>query len=276
MSNAKASAASLEFFAGMIEKETGIRFSEGTFYQLESRLEDLAARFGYKEGIEELYSVVLNNRDPGLRKVLFEKATNNETYFFRDPKLYSALELKVLPELLKSFAEPIRIWSAASSSGQEAYSFKIVLDRLGVPAGSIDYLCSDINEAILARAEKGIYSQLEIQRGLGAMDLLKYFKKSESENTWEVQAELKKGMHFKKINLLDEWFHKKSFHLIFCRNVLIYQSIENRRKIMARLVDSLEPGGYLAMGAGESLVGISAEIEQIEENGAIIYRKKKK
>ncbi|MBL7716494.1 MAG: protein-glutamate O-methyltransferase CheR [Bdellovibrionales bacterium] len=267
-------AVQLDYFAGMIEKETGIRFSDGTYYQLEARLEELASKFGYKAGIEELYHTILDNQDPALKKLIFEKATNNETYFFRDPKLFNALETRFIPELKEKFGAPIRIWSTACSSGQESYSISILLQKLGIPAAGFDYLCSDINEAILERARTGKYSQLEVQRGLSTPDLIRYFRKSTVDSSWEVVSSLKDSLRFARINLLEAWPHKKKFHLILCRNVLIYQSIENRRQIMRRLVDALEPGGYLAMGAGESLVGISAEIVQVEHNGAILYRKK--
>mgnify|MGYP001614612543 FL=1 len=148
----------------------------------------------------------------------------------------------------------------------------------GVPV-RFDFTATDISGRVLERCRKGLYSQLEVQRGLPVTHLLKYFEKVEegpngSNPGWQLKSEVRNRVQFEKLNLLEPWAIVGPFDWIFCRNVLIYQNVENKRKIIERMVNLLNTGGFLILGAAESMVGLSEAFEPAQFGSAILYRKK--
>lgn len=267
----------LKFFADYIEKNLGIVYSETNYFQLSHRLFDIANQLGLKN-IEELYSQACISIEGNLKRKLLDLATNNETSFYRDAHIFKALGQLILPSLISNQPEinPIRIWSAASSSGQEVYTIAMELDqyqKTNPNSPNFSILASDISETILKRAQSGVYSQLEVQRGLPAKNLIEYFDQVEN-NQWKVKDFLRKNIEFRKINLLDYWSDLEIFDIIFCRNVLIYQNVENKTKVVNQFTRVLRPGGFLVLGAAESLFGISEQFEQVTQDKIIVYRKK--
>jgi chemotaxis protein methyltransferase CheR len=220
--------------------------------------------------------------DGSMKLLLIDTATNNETSFFRDPMVFKAIRT-VLDSLIakkSSTYERLRIWSAACSTGQEVYSLAIMLEGMGAKIPfTYEILATDISERVLKRASDGRYSQLEVQRGLAATQLVKYFKPETPASAndpafWTINSELKRNITFQKLNLLDPWPGHKTCDIVLCRNVLIYQTIENKKKVVAKIADILEPGGFLILGGAESLIGISDALDYVTIEGAVVYRKK--
>ena len=273
-----------KFFADYIQNHTGIVYSETNSYQLENRLQNLATRLECKS-IDELWVKCISGMSLEIKQLLVDLATNNETSFFRDPAIFTSVECHMLPETIKrnTAGKKIRIWSAASSTGQEAYSLSILCNEFkGWPsAPHFEILGTDISEYALKRAEAGKFTQLEIQRGLPTQKMLKYFDKCDGNDSfgenipyWAVNGAIKKPTSFKKMNLLDNWFSLGHFDIVFIRNVLIYQDVENKKKVLDKVFQVLEPGGFLVLGAAESLIGLSNAFEQIRVGATIFYQKK--
>lgn len=257
-----ASPSKLKFFADFIEAELGIVYSESNFFQLERRLQEIAGQFGHAS-VDELYETVQPRITGPVKELLLDIATNNETSFFRDPNTFQALEQAIVPQIRTEFPErrALRIWSAAASTGQEAYSIVMTLEQMRTKdPGMPDYtiLGTDVSERVLKRASEGAYSQLEVQRGLGARQLVSFFEKR-PDGLWQIKLEHKRKVQFRHNNLLGAWTGLPKFDIIFCRNVLIYQSLENKAKVVRKLHDHLTPGGILILGGTESLLGFSHE-----------------
>ncbi len=210
--------------------------------------------------------------------LLLDLATNNETSFFRDARIYEALANHMARELAAREPRPhkLSIWSAAGSTGQEAYSIAMSLDSARIANPKLldfDILVSDVSERVLKKAESGTYTQLEIQRGLPATHLVKYFT-NEGANLWQASTQLRDKLRFRKLNLLEPFpTNMGSFDIIFCRNVLIYQSVENKIRVVERLLKHLSAGGYLVLGAAESMIGVSSAVKQLHFENAVFYQK---
>ncbi len=273
-----------KFFAEYIQKQTGIVYSEANSYQLENRLQNLATQLSCKD-IDELHLKCAYGMSIEIKQLLIDLATNNETSFFRDPSIFKSVDEHMLGQLLQGIhsGRKIRIWSAASSTGQEAYSLSILCNEFkgwqGAP--NFEILGTDISEYALKRAESGKFTQLEIQRGLPTQKMLKYFEKFEGNDSfgenipyWAVNSTIKKSTSFKKLNLLEEWNTIGHFDIVFIRNVLIYQDVENKKKVLEKVYQILNPGGFLVLGAAESLIGLSNSFEQIKVEATIFYQKK--
>ena len=275
----------LKFFAAFIEREIGIIYSEVNFYQLEGRLEEIAKSLSLPDTLALWEKARRDGITGALKLALVDVATNNETSFFRDINIFKAIRSIVEKGPPSAFKEdrPFRVWSAACSTGQELYSAAILFSEIK-QAQPFHYAihATDISERVLRRAEAGRYTQLEVQRGLSEAQLSRYFNPDqqpgsggpEGATSWTAKAEIKRGMSFQKLNLLDDWLGLGKFNLILCRNVLIYQTVENKRKVVARIHDHLEPGGHLILGGAESLIGVSDQLEYITVEGAVVYRKR--
>ena len=266
----------LKFFADFIEAELGIIYVEANYFQLEHRLKDIATQLGYAD-IVALHQVARSGIIGQMRSLILDLATNNETSFFRDNSIYKALSEAIVPEIIKDGNKSsIQLWSAASSSGQEVYSIAMTVDQMRITDSAVPALrifASDVSDTILKRAESGVYSQLEVQRGLPARLMIQYFDKNEQDQ-WVVKSNLRNGISFQKLNLLHGWGGIGPFDIVFCRNILIYQSVENKIKIIKEIWKHLNPRGYLVLGAAESLFGLSQDFDQLVHGSAVFYRKK--
>lgn len=269
-------AGQFKFFADFIQKNIGIIYLPENYFQLEKRLEEIAHLFHLKS-LEDLYVLSTGGLEGQLKQALLDVATNNETSFFRDPPAFRLIEEKALPRLAarRKRLGKIRIWSCASSFGQEPYSLAMLAheftekDRLS----SFDIYATDICDKALSRAKTAVYSNLEVHRGLSAVRLAKYFTHT-SDDMWQIKPEIKNRVSFAKQNLLDPFSNPGPFDLIFCRYVLIYQSEEKKKEIIEKLARTLSPQGYLVLGGSESLIGLSKDFDQVSQNGAVIYKKK--
>ncbi len=267
----------LEYFSNFIYDRVGIVYTKVTYYQLESRLENAVAHF-------QLGSVVdlqkrVQNRDPVICKYILDIATNNETSFFRDPKVFRTLG----EELFKPLAtqnKSIRIWSAACSTGQEPYSLAMDLSNLKFKYPSFKYeiIATDFSYRALDKAKNGIYTQLEVQRGLDAKNLVKYFTQDETNSDrsgglWKIKPEIQKYISFSHFNLLEPWSILGQFDLILCRNVLIYQKQEKRTEILSKMASYLKDGGFLTLGCAESITNLNHLYTPVQYDDARFYQK---
>lgn len=265
-----------KFFSQYVFENSGILYKESDYYRLDSRINTLVKSFNLGDA-EQLLKMYQGNITPRMHDELIDLFTNNETYFMRDLKPFMALAKGMLPALREQsgILSSINIWSCACSSGQEIYSILMALDSFGspelFPLVRID--ATDISKEVLSRAKAGIYSGLEVQRGLPAAFLLKYFIKSEDNKCWKIKPDLKSRVSFREFNLLKDSYPLNKYDIIFCRNVLIYQDMENKKKILNDIYHALRPGGYLVFGAGESLIGIDLPLQQVNFEGASFYQK---
>jgi chemotaxis protein methyltransferase CheR len=274
----------MKFFADYIESKLGIIYAKENYYQLERRLLDIASALGFSSGTE-LWQKAQTGIHGKMQALLLDIATNNETSFFRDPGIFKAIEERVLtePRFCGDNPQALRIWCCATSTGQEVYSLAILLHawKLQNPRRNFSFLASDYSLRVLKQAEEGRYSHLEIQRGLPDAMVTRFFKPEKSDpanvqgpDSWKVVDELKRGITFKQQNLLDDFGSIGPFDIVLCRNVLIYQNVENKRKIIAEIARRLVPGGYLILGAAESLMGLSEDFEMRQIDRAVLYERK--
>lgn len=263
-----------EFFSKYIYSHTGILYAERDYYRLDSRLKTLVDVLSVPS-VEDVYRKYKAGVTQDLHTLLINLATNNETYFMRDTKPFKALTNTVLPDLFeKKPGTPIKLWSAGCSTGQEIWSILMSVDSNSNP-GAISKLsidATDISTDALKKAKSGNYDGLEVQRGLPINLLMKYFSQGNDE-TWTIDSSLKSKVSFREFNLLTETFPKEAYDIIFCRNVLIYQDQDNRKKILNNLHSSLKVGGYFFMGSGESLIGTKLKMDHVSSEGTIIYKK---
>lgn len=265
----------LFFFSKYIEAELGIIYADHNYFQLQTRLEDVARALEVKS-VHDLYDLAQKGISGQFKTLLLDASTNNETSFFRDGKVFNALE-KILIDLAEQKNSPIKIWSAASSTGQEPVSISIVLKELSEKIGrDIEYsiVATDISQRVLEIAKKGEYTKLEVSRGLSDDLVTKYFTKTIDER-FKFQEQLLNKITYRTQNLKEKFVFSHDFDIVFCRNVLIYQNIEAKKEIVTRLTDELRPGGHLILGSGESLIGLSNSYEQSILEGAILYRRKR-
>ena len=269
----------LNFYADFIKKELGIIYQEDTFYQLEARLNDIVSQLNY-ESIEDFYQKTHKNLEGHARQLLLDIATNNETSFFRDPKVFKALEKDLISKFKNNpdnIQKPIRIWSIACSTGQEPYSLCMMIKKC-LDNHPFHILATDISNRALDVAKNGLYSQLEIQRGLPMTHLIRFFNEASQDMKrdprWQIKSDLKIHIQFRLLNLLDENFGTSMFDYILCRNVLIYQEKDQKKAIVEKIYRNLRDNGVLILGGAESMLGVSDQYEMKIVEGAIFYEKK--
>ncbi len=265
-----------KFFAEYIEKNLGIVYADSNAYQLEKRIKDICKSLDFKDE-QALYEKAKISISGDMKQLLLDVATNNETSFFRDPKVFKAIESFVIPSLIESNSNlsSIQIWSAASSFGQEPYTLSMLFTEIGlknVHLPKIEIAATDISAHALERSREGKYSQLEVQRGVPASYLIKYFEK-DSENYWQLKPAIRSMVKFTELNLLNCAGLTKTFDLVLCRNVLIYQRDDKKKEIIKYITSKIRENGFLIMGATESLIGLSDNYKQIIHEGAVVYQK---
>lgn len=201
--------------------------------------------------------------------------TTNETSFFRDKSPFDALKELVLPQLLskKSASEPVRIWCAACSSGQEPYSLAIML-REEFPElvdRRIEIIASDLSNEVLARARQGKFGQFEVARGLSQAQLSRFFQRTGTD--WQLKDEIRRMIQFSRINLIGSWPKMPPLDIVLLRNVLIYFDVATKQQILGRVCDVLTPDGYLFLGAAETPVNLCDSFQRVDFPRAGCYRR---
>jgi len=247
-----------EYLRKLLKERSGLDLSADKQYLVESRLVPLARRASLP-GIPELVQKMKGLGADALTAEVVEAMTTNETFFFRDKIPFDHLKEAVLPALIRARAarRSLRIWCAASSTGQEPYSIAMCIKEMGAAFAGwrTEIVATDLSLAVLEKSRAGVFSQFEVQRGLPIQLLVKYF--TQSSELWQLNADIRAMVQFRQLNLLHDFSHLGTFDIIFCRNVLIYFDQPTKANIFARLAKMLEPDGVLALGAAETVVGIT-------------------
>ena len=256
-----------------IYRESGIVLDGDKLYLFESRLMPVARAAGMTT-LDELCARLRSKISVGLSQQVMEALTTNETLFFRDMAPFEALKTGLLPDVMASVSpgRSVNIWSAAASSGQEAYSIAMLLREPAFAGRSVNILGTDISEQILNVAREAKYVQFEVNRGLPAAYLVKYFTRDGID--WRLKDEIRSMVKFRRFDLRQSMGGLGRFHIIFCRNVLIYFDLATKNKILQQLSSVLEPGGYLLLGGAESILHLQDSFERLPDKATAIYRKK--
>lgn len=256
----------------------GMYFHTTKKYFLESRLARRMEATGQKSHLEylQLLKSIRGNEE---LKHLMDEITTNETYFFRNVPQLAALETKLLPEIVeiknKMGFRKLRIWSAGSSSGEEAYTMSmILLEKRATLLKDwiIEIVGTDINETVISQAKEGIYNAYSV-RNIPDNYKRKYIK--EENGKFILSPEVKKFVTFNKLNLYEDskMIFMKSFDFIFCANVLIYFDTASKSKVVQHFYNNLQPYGYFFVGQSESLHGVNDKFKTVHFPGGFTYKK---
>jgi chemotaxis protein methyltransferase CheR len=265
--------ADFSFLRTFLQQKAGIALGSDKLYLADSRLSILCRRRG-EGSIDALMQHLRQGRDPELETAVVDAMTTNETLFFRDQTPFTLFRDILLPEKLAAnrAQRSLRIWCAAVSSGQEAYSLAMILTEMAekLAGWRIELLGTDISGEIIAKARTGAYSQFEVQRGLPIQMLLKHF--TQQGDKWQVSNELRAMVQFRQHNLLEASEAFGRFDIIFCRNVLIYFDLPTRARVLAKLAQHIAADGVLILGAAETVLGLDSPFVPDRETRGLFRR----
>ena len=267
-----------EQFRVFLEKTCGILLGSNKKYLVSSRLNKLMEQQGIKT-LGDLVRKIQAQPRSGLRELVVDAMTTNETLWFRDTYPFEVLKSRVLPEMLKGASgQRLRIWSAACSSGQEPYSLSMAIDEYergnpSQPKTGVQIVATELSGAMLAACKAAEYDSLAIARGLSSERLQRYFD-VKAPGRWAVKPAIRSRVEFRVQNLLDSYAALGKFDIVFCRNVLIYFSADVKKDILKRIHATLRPGGYLFLGASEALNGLPELYQMVQCSPGIIYKAK--
>ncbi|MCA9085016.1 MAG: protein-glutamate O-methyltransferase CheR [Planctomycetaceae bacterium] len=244
----------IDILKDVIVRASGNRFSDSQSYLLESRLLPVAKTAGLPD-VSALAHELRRGSGGPLADQVAQAMTINETSFFRDQQPFDTLQNDMIPELLRRRCSERRlsIWSAASSSGQEAYSIAMVV-REAFPqleTWDVEIAATDLSDEMVERVREGRYSQYEVGRGLPARFLVKYFERTGLN--WVIRPEIRRLVKPRKLNLLQPGIVTKKYDVVFLRNVLIYFDEQSKLQILNHIRQSMRDDGYLILGGGETL-----------------------
>jgi chemotaxis protein methyltransferase CheR len=258
------------FLQEHIYSQAGIVLEEDKHYLFESRLAPIVRQLGL-ESINDLCALIQSSRQPEVGHQVVEAMTTNETYFFRDPSHYDAIRTVLLPRLMEERRDTkrLRFWSAASSTGQEAYSLAMLLIEAGLSDWNIQILGTDFSSQVVERARSGKYQQIEVNRGLPATLLIKHFRRSGTD--WQLCDPVRRMVSFETIDLRKSMRALGPFDLVFCRNVMIYFDAKTKMNILKELHGTMYRGGWLLLGGAETACGVEGCFERQTVGNAAVY-----
>lgn len=269
-----------EYLVRVLKECSGIALSEDKQYLVESRLLPVVRKHGLgniHNLVEEMQQQEKSARgmdaNPLLSDVV-EAMTTNETSFFRDTKPFDQFRKIILPLLFGQSREgPLRFWSAAGSTGQEAYTVAMCLteEKDKLAGRPLDILATDIAHRVLEKAREGEYTQFEVQRGMPITMLVKYFE--QEKDVWRVKESIRAMVRFERQNLLEDFSALGPFDVVFCRNVLIYFEVKTKKDILKRMARALKPGGFLFLGSSESIFDLSKDFKPVEGTTSVYQLK---
>ena len=256
----------IELFSRTVKERSGLLLTPDKAYLLESRLLPVARRNNLVD-LDGLAAALRSNAPESLLEDITEAMTTNETFFFRDTGPFDRFREHVLPPMIKdrSFTKSIRIWCAAAATGQEPYSIAMILKEMAAELAGwkIEIIGTDISKKALNKAEEGLYSQFEVQRGLPIQLLMKYF--TQEDGGWRISQEIRDMIEYKPFNLLDDMTSMGGFDVVFCRNVLIYFERDDKAQILERIRKQIQNDGSLFLGGAETVVGITSSFKPIPD-----------
>lgn len=260
---------------------SGISLDDKKAYLIETRLRGIIEKSGFSS-YAELCQKAKVDQSKTLERKIVDAVTTNETLFFRDKAPFEMFRHKIMPDLIDSrtsrssgiMPTGIRIWSAACSTGQEIYSIAIILRELlpNPNKYNLRLLGTDISDEAIAQASYGQYNKFEVERGLDNELLQKYFNRN--SNYWKIRDDIRAMAIFKKFNLMESFIGIGKFDIVFCRNVAIYFTMEDRKRLFEKIAGVLEPDGYLIIGSTESLTGICSRFEPKRHLRSVFYQLK--
>ena len=261
-----------KFLQEFVYTGSGIVLEEDKHYLLEARLSSVARNRGLGS-INDLCALIRATRgdDQGVKKAVVEAMTTNETYFFREPVQYETVKSVLLRDLreLRAGTRKLSFWSAASSTGQEAYTLAMILSELGFADWNVQILGTDLNQQMVDRARSGRYLQIEVNRGLPSPYLLKYFKRQGID--WQLNDPIRKMVRFEQFDLRHKMRAFGPFDLVFIRNVLVYFDAPTRRQILREIHSTLFRGGWLLLGSAEVPSGLDDVFERLPVGNCTAY-----
>jgi chemotaxis protein methyltransferase CheR len=258
---------SLEFetLAAAVRETSGLVLAPEQSYLLESRLAPVARKWNHAS-VAKLAQHIRSQPHSAAMRDVTEAMTTNESFFFRDGKPFDLFRSTMLPAFLESRAatKRLRIWSAASSSGQEAYSLAMLLqDRAADLQGwAVDLVGTDISHEMVERSRSGLYSHFEVQRGLAPTLLTRHFR--QVGDKWQASEALRRAVNFRQFNLLMDTNALGQFDIVFCRNVLIYFDLPTKARVLARIARQMPRDGYLVLGCAETVMGVTDKFRPAE------------
>jgi chemotaxis protein methyltransferase CheR len=261
-----------EYLAELLRRRAGIVLGRQKSHMAQSRLQPVVRRFGFKD-VHGLMAELRRGHE-ALIEAATEAMTTNDSAFFRDRKTFEEFRDIVLPALLiqRAAEKKLRLWCAACAAGQEAYSIAMILDdaKLTAKGWTIELIASDINSEMVTRAQEGLYSQFEVQRGLPIRKLLGNF--TQEGTNWRISEKLRAMVAFRIFNLLDSPHWLGALDVVFCRNVLMYFDQDTRKKVLRHIARRLRVDGSLLVGPTESLAGLTEEFVQVDHAPGLYYR----
>lgn len=265
-----------DIFRHFLEEACGIVLGENKHYLVTSRLNRLTKDFAFPT-VSALLDTLALGTNAQLKERVIDAMTTNETSWFRDSYPYEILRHELLPFYSKKKASSFRIWSAACSTGQEAYSISMTIAEYqlanpGALSTFIEIIGTDISPTVLKMARDGIYDEINVIRGLSEERRDRYMV--QQDDKWQVRDAIRAPTRFAELNLFKNYSLLGKFDIIFCRNVLIYFSTESKTDILNRMAQILNPGGFIILGGSESPTGYSPAFEMVRYEQGVIYRLK--
>ncbi len=249
--------------AGLVRRRAGIVLTDDKGYLLETRLAPVLAKLGLPS-LGALGAKLRASPGEAVERAVVEALTTHESFFFRDGKPFEHLAA-LLPKLSAARGgQKLRVWSAACSSGQEAYSVAILaLDAFGPQAAQrLEVVATDISGEVIAKAKQGVFTQFEVQRGLPIRSLVRHFAQAEG-GRWRINDAVRALVRFEERNLLADCGGLGKFDAIFCRNVLIYFDAPTKTRVLEALAKQLVPDGVLYLGAAETVIGLTDRLQPV-------------
>lgn len=270
------SAAQYDTFRHFLEEACGIVLGENKHYLVTSRLNRLTKEFSFPT-ISAMLDTLALGTNTQLKERIIDAMTTNETSWFRDTYPYEILRNELLPQYAKKKPSSFRLWSAACSTGQEAYSISMTIAEYqmanpGALSTFIEIIGTDISPTVLKIARDGLYDEINVVRGLSEDRRQRYMV--QKDDKWQIRDAIKAPARFADLNLFGSYSLLGKFDIIFCRNVLIYFSTESKTDILNRMAQIINPGGYLILGGSESPTGYSPAFEMVRYDQGVIYRLK--
>lgn len=264
------SAVDFQYVRRLVAQESALTLSDGKEYLVQSRLAPVAER----QGLGSVTELIARLRvgAPDLRREVVEALAIHETLFFRDVHPFETLRREVIPAILKTNGgRSLAMWSAGTSTGQEAYSMALLVRQHFPQVTGATILGTDISRQVLARAEAARFSQLEVNRGLPAALLVKHFDQHGRE--WQLHDDVRRMVEFRQLNLARPFAGLPAMDVVFLRNVLIYFDADAKRSALERVTRILRPGGHLFLGGADTLSGLDGSYERIQFGRSISFRR---
>ncbi len=275
MSTATLNGDAISFVCSLVRQKSAIELDANKAYLIEARLNPVARKFGFPT-IDDMVAKLKTAPRQELQSQVVEAMTTNETSFFRDSHPFNAMKSTIVPELIKLRASQrsLNIWSAACSTGQEAYSIAMLL-RESFPelaSWNVQITGTDLSDEVLEKARAARFSQVEMNRGLPATMLAKYFRRDGMQ--WELNPDLRAMATFSKLNLIEKWPRLPTMDVVFLRNVLIYFSPETKKSILQNIRKVMARHAVLFLGAAETTMGLDDAFQRVQIENSVFYRLK--